>query len=260
MESLGEVDAIAKGSFDVVTDADLLAQEMISDGIRAQFPDHQILAEEGYERGPASLDEFCWVIDPLDGTLNFALGIPCTSVSVALLHQGEPMLGCVYDPVRGELFEAQRGAGSSVNGGRLAVRPGTSALMPLGLSSGILSRIPAVGEVSLLAVIMRRFAKVRILGSQALHLCYVAAGRLQAAISWEARLWDDAAGALIVKEAGGQYTDFAGNKVFPLRAGSRALAGSAIHSIAASQPAHRELVSVLGDLYSRSESAEENVD
>ena len=259
VESLGQVDAMAKGPFDLVTDVDYLVQEMISDEIRAQFPGHQILAEEGYEKGPAAIDEFCWVIDPLDGTLNFTLGIPCVSVSVALLHQGEPLLGCVYDPARGELFEAERGAGSFINGKSLAVQPATSAVLPLGMSSGFLSRIPAGDEVSLLSVIMQRFAKVRILGSQALHLCYVAAGRLRAAISWEARLWDDAAGALIVKEAGGQYTDFAGSEVFPVRTGSRVLTGTAIHSIAALEPTHSVLVSLLGDLHGGSTPAEEMV-
>ena len=245
LDYFGEVGGVAKGRFDLVTRADVAVEELMLAELQRQFSNYQVIAEESTGLGTDSIQELCWVIDPLDGTVNFAMGIPIFSVSLALLRDGDPVLGLVYDPVREELFQAQRGGGSSVNGRTITVPAGTSSPVPVGASSGFLGRGGQAGPPSPLVSVMRRFGKMRILGSQALHLCYVAAGRLRAAISWESRLWDDAAGALIAQEAGAQYTDFWGCDVFPLEAGCPVLAGEPIHSLAACPSVHREMVEIL---------------
>lgn len=248
---VGRIRSAPKGHFDLVTTADTEVEAFIVAQLRGRFPEDQILAEESPGPGTGAIEEFCWVIDPLDGTVNFAMGIPLFSVSLALLHRGDPILGWVYDPVREELFRAQRGAGSFLNNHRLAVASDNSSPVPLGGSSGFLAWATQAGPASPLLPMMRQFGKLRILGSQALHLCYVAAGRLRAAISWEARLWDDAAGALIAREAGARYTDFWGRDVFPLRASSPALAGEPIHSLAAPSLIHGELLTLLAKMPSK---------
>jgi len=245
LDHFGRVSGLSKGSCDLVTGADVAVEEFILKEIQRHCPEDQIIAEESTGTGTSAIQEFCWVIDPLDGTVNFAMEIPFFSVSLALLHEGIPVLGWVYDPVRQELFQARRGAGCQVNGKRLVEPSDNSSPLPVGASSGFLGRTAPAGPSSPLVLLMRRFGKVRILGSQALHLCYVAAGRLRGAISWESRLWDDAAGALIAQEAGACYTDFGGEDVFPLRAGGRVLAGEPIHSIAAPPAVHREMLALL---------------
>jgi myo-inositol-1(or 4)-monophosphatase len=252
-------------------------EALILERLRNRFPEHQVIAEESSGEGTTDIDEFCWAVDPLDGTVNFAMGIPFFAVSLALLYHGHPVVGCVYDPVRRELFRAERGGGSFVNDQRLRIRPdapveapaqagsppdislpGTppgqaGQAAPVGVSSGFLEQQARGGLDFPWLPVFERYGKVRVLGSQALHLCYVAAGRLQAAINWESRLWDDAAGALVVQEAGARYTGFEGEPVFPLEAGSRVLAGEAIHSVAAVEGAHQEIVALLADTPTRSE-------
>lgn len=258
IEYLGRATRVSESHFDLTTDADLASQELLVEKIHSRFPDDQILAEEGFVAGSADIAEFCWVIDPLDGTVNYAAKIPFFSISLALLHQGDPILGCVYDPIGQELYLAQRGSGSFLNGKRLFL--GERRLLqtvPIGVSTGFLDiteqnqdDLPLLGSI-------RRYGKIRIFGSQALQLCYVAAGRLTAAISWESRLWDDVAGALIVLEAGAHYSDFRGKKVFPLTAGSRLLQGNAIHSVAAPATIHQQLLALVASLPVESEDVRE---
>jgi len=244
LDYFGSVSGVPKGPLDLVTDADVAVEEFLVERLLDQFPSHQFIAEESTGPNTEAIQEYCWVIDPLDGTVNFVMGIPFFSVSLALLHNGEPVLGWVYDPVREELYYAERGVGSFSNGQRLVASSDSSPLVPIGGSSGLLSSGVVTGLASPLGPMMQRFGKIRILGSQALHLCYVAAGRLRAAISWEARLWDDAAGALIAQEAGGR-------DVFPLRAGSRVLAGKPIHSVAAPPAVLLEILELLAEAHSQ---------
>ena len=160
-------------------------------------------------------------------------------MSLGLLHAGRPVAGWVADPLRQERFVARAGRGVTLNGNPLPALPDAvpdaDDAMPTGMSTWILRRpqLPAV---------LDRFGKVRIMGSQALHLAYVAAGRMRAAVNEEAKLWDDAAGALLVTEAGGAYSRIDGRPVFPLSPGDPAWGGGPLGSAAARRGEHADLV------------------
>lgn len=244
MTDYGRVGSQPKGDFDLVTKTDTEIEQFIQQEIRRNFPDHGIIGEETVQATYDTISDYCWLIDPLDGTVNFALGIPFFCVSLALLKSGQPILGVIYDPVRDELFHAQLGNGSFVNDELLRIETNSKSSNPIGGSSGVLKWSARHKDETLILNLLEQFGKLRILGSQALHLCYVAAGRLNAAISWEARLWDDAAGALIAQEAGALYTDFSGQNVFPLGSGSSLYTGESIHSIAADKDTHQTIISL----------------
>lgn len=147
----------------------------------------------------SDLDGPCWIIDPIDGTHNLIAAIPHIAISVAFWNGHEPVSGAIYDLDRGELYQAEKGAGARVNGDALQATSSADIVM---ISTGAIEAI--VPSKSLCARV-REHGKLRNLGSQALHLCAVARGQASLALSVEARLWDDAAGALIAKEAGARY-------------------------------------------------------
>lgn len=199
-----------KGVINLVTEVDLAAEELIVSRIRGAFPDHAILAEEGHNGGECGYVR--WIIDPLDGTTNYAHGYPVFSVSIGLEIDGEVEWGAVYDPTRDELFTARRGVGARLNGASLRVSE-TSALGESLLATGFPYDIRTgprknFDEFSAFAV---RTHGVRRGGSAALDLCYVAAGRLDGFWEHNLRPWDCAAGYLVVREAGGIVTDYVGN-------------------------------------------------
>jgi myo-inositol-1(or 4)-monophosphatase len=198
-----------KGHANLVTIADKKSEELIIGGILSRYPSHSILAEEsGATQSGAAVK---WIIDPLDGTTNFAHGYPFYCVSIAVEEKGEIVCGAVYDPVREEMFSAARGAGAYRNGERLKVSNVdrlSQALLITGFPYNFRERLDTV---------IRQFGKflvasqaVRRGGSAALDLCYVASGRLDG--FWELYLqpWDTAAGHVILEEAGGRVTDFKG--------------------------------------------------
>ena len=202
-----------KGAVDLVTEADKGAEALIADRLRAAFPDHRLLGEEG-ARGAEDRDQeaaspYGWLVDPLDGTANYAHGLPHFAVSIALEHAGLPLVGVVYDPIRHQLLVSQRAKGATRNG--LPIRVSTNdqlvrALLATGFSYDLTQRgAQAVAWRAFLTEVQA----IRQTGSAALNLCYVAAGRLDG--YWERPLspWDIAAGALIVAEAGGRVSDFA---------------------------------------------------
>ncbi len=200
-----------KGAIDLVTDVDVAVERMFRDLVAERFPDHQVLAEEfggdaAAPRGP------CWVFDPIDGTTNFAHGLPIFCSSLALEIDGVAEVAAVYDPNRRELFTAERGGGAFLNGRPLCVSA-TSALVDAMLVTGfpydVHSRIAEI--VGLFGEFVGRARAVRRLGSAAIDLCYVAAGRMDG--FWESDLkpWDIAGGALIVAEAGGRITNMDGS-------------------------------------------------
>lgn len=199
----------AKQHSDLVSDADKASEALILGAIRERFPDHAILAEESGASAGASRDT--WVIDPLDGTLNYVHGFPFYCVSIALVRDGEPQLGVVFDPLRGELFAAQRGAGARANGRRLHVSA-TPALSAALLTTGFpYSRFSQPdNNLREFARLSLRAREIRRSGSAALELCYVAAGRSDGHWELELNAWDLAAGALIVREAGGVVSDWRG--------------------------------------------------
>jgi len=200
----------AKKANDFVTQVDRAAEQAVIEVVRNAYPSHAILAEESgrLEGGNA---EYCWIVDPLDGTTNFIHGFPQYCVSVAVQHRGATEHAVVYDPAKNELFTASRGRGAFLNDRRIRVsrcRRLEDALVGTGFPFKELSRIePYVRQLRRL---MTGSSGVRRAGSAALDLAYVASGRLDA--FWEMGLsaWDMAAGALLIQEAGGLVGDFSG--------------------------------------------------
>lgn len=198
-----------KGEIDLVTKFDRDAQKKIVSALSREFPDHGILSEEDINRNPASSAR--WIIDPLDGTTNFAHGLPIWGISIGLELNDKVVLGIVYDPNRGETFSALRNAGAYLNGKKIEVsntRKLDRSLLVTGFPYDIRrserNNLRQFGEFAVRARAVRR------LGSAALDLCYTACGRFDG--YWEMKLspWDQAAGSLILKEAGGKITDFRG--------------------------------------------------
>jgi myo-inositol-1(or 4)-monophosphatase len=199
-----------KNPINLVTDADHLSERAVVKLIQQRFPDHQILAEEGGLKN-ASRSAYRWIIDPLDGTTNFAHGYPAYCISIGVEHDGALLLGVVLDPTRDELFVAEAGRGASLNGRRLRVsdiQKLDQALLVTGFAYDI--RETADNNLDHFARFALRVQGLRRTGTAALDLCYVAAGRFDG--FWELKLnpWDTAAGVLMVREAGGRVTDFAG--------------------------------------------------
>jgi myo-inositol-1(or 4)-monophosphatase len=198
-----------KGEINLVTEADRLSEKLITERIGRTFPGHGILAEESPEIKNGS--GFRWIIDPLDGTTNYAHGFPVFSVSIALEVEGIIHLGVVYNPMTEELFTAEKGKGAFLNGRRLAVS-GTADLAQGLLATGFPYdlREDRNNNINYHRVMTMTAQAIRRIGSAALDLAYVAAGCFDG--FWEMKLqpWDTAAGWLLVTEAGGIVTDFEG--------------------------------------------------
>ena len=206
----GDFQIDKKGTIDLVTEVDVAVERMFRAMIAERFPEHQVLAEEmgGAAAAPAGP---CWVFDPIDGTTNFAHGLPIFCASLALEIDGVAQVAAVYDPTRKELFTAERGGGAFLNGRPLRVSSADTlvdAMLVTGFPYDIHSRVEEI--VGLFASFVGQVRAVRRLGSAAIDLCYVAAGRMDG--FWESDLkpWDIAGGALLVTEAGGTITDMTG--------------------------------------------------
>jgi myo-inositol-1(or 4)-monophosphatase len=203
----GALQITKKGEVDLVTDVDLALEEMIGEAITGHFPEHTVLGEERWDEKSARQADYVWLIDPLDGTTNYVHGHPIFCVSVALVHGGEGLLGCVYDPLRDELFYATKGGGATLNGVSISVSD-TDCLISSLLSTGFPYKRASIDDSNVvrLGMVMNRIQGVRRSGSLALDLAYVAAGRMDG--HWESHVepWDIAAGGLMVKEAGGRIS------------------------------------------------------
>ena len=200
-----------KGSINLVTDVDVAAEKLIVERILQAFPDHSILAEENHAESKTG--SHVWIIDPLDGTTNYAHGFPVFAVSIALEVEGQVEIGVVCNPVLDELFVARRGRGASCNDTPLrvsAVNALDQSLLATGFPYDI--RTSEVNNLDNFRDFSLRAQAVRRAGSAALDLCYVAAGRFDG--FWELKLhpWDTAAGFLLVREAGGLVTNFRGER------------------------------------------------
>jgi myo-inositol-1(or 4)-monophosphatase len=203
-----ERDVRSKGFRDIVTDADLAAQAALVSVIRSRFPQHAIFSEEGLK--PSREAETLWVLDPLDGTTNYAHRYPCFSVSIGVVRGDEPVVGVVYDPLQDHLFCVERGAGATMNGARLHVSQTDQLIHALVALD--YAREPHLRAEQMAAMVncSRHIQTFRSLGSAALSLCYVAAGWLEAYFHWMLSPWDVAAGSLMLLEAGGAITDING--------------------------------------------------
>lgn len=208
MARLGAVAVEKKGTIDLVTETDRKIERDFRRLIADRFPDHAVLGEEYSTASERDfVPPFCWLFDPIDGTTNFAHGLPIFCSSCALEVDGQLVAGAVYDPNRRELFSAERGSGAWLNGAPLRVSA-TDALIDGLLCTGFPYTVQQKPDelVGLFGHFLGRSRAVRRLGSAAIDLCYVAAGRFDG--FWEMHLgpWDIAAGALIVAEAGGRVT------------------------------------------------------
>ncbi len=207
-----------EGINNLVTEADHASDKAIQDVIKKAFPDHGIVSEETAE--VVSDSEYKWIIDPIDGTVNFANGIPICCVSIGLEHKGQMLMGAVYNPNLKEFFFAEKGEGATLNDVKISVSNKTEVLR-----SCLVTGFPYTyldqpnGPLQAFERLIRRGVPVRRLGSAAIDLCWVAAGRFDGFYEHQLNAWDSAAGFLIVEEAGGRVTDLKGGTYSPFQPG-----------------------------------------
>jgi myo-inositol-1(or 4)-monophosphatase len=221
------IDINKKGAIDLVTEVDLEVERMFRALVAERFPDHIVLAEEMGETGADS--RYRWVFDPLDGTTNYAHGIPIFCSTLALEIDGVPAVGAVFDPNRNELFTAERGVGSWLNGVRLKVSSAETlgdSILVTGFPYDVHEHLDDV--LALFGSFLSRARAVRRLGSAALDLCWTAAGRMDGFWEQGLKAWDTMAGALIVQEAGGRVTAIDGG-VWQPHAGNVLASNGQVH-------------------------------
>ena len=212
LSKLGKVHEVEfKGSIDIVTEVDKECEKLIVSNIKDNFPQHDILAEEGSGQRQAS--DYRWIVDPLDGTVNFAHGFPFFCVSIALEFKGELVMGVIYDPNRDELFAAEKSKGASLNGSPIKVSAASLLKQSL-LATGFAYNVQeeeVLDNLDHFCDFIKTARAVRRPGSAAIDLAWVACGRIDG--FWELFLkpWDMAAGAVIIREAGGSITSFDGS-------------------------------------------------
>ncbi len=206
------LEVMRKGEIDLVTEADLAAESLIIERIHSYYPRHSVLAEESSAGivTKNSASEYRWIVDPLDGTTNYAHGYPCFCVSIALEGRGEIIIGVIYDPMRDELFAAERGAGATLNARPIRVSE-TDDLSRGLLCTGFPYDVRERGDFARHFTNFIHVAQgVRRDGSAALDLAYVAAGRFDGFWEEGLRPWDVAAGVILIQEAGGRVTHYDG--------------------------------------------------
>ena len=193
-----------------VTEADHASEKAIFDIIKNDFPDHFILSEEA---GEIVMDSsYKWIIDPIDGTINFANGIPICCISIGLEHNGKIIMGAVYNPLMNEFYFAEKGMGATLNDEKITISNKTAVV-----NSCLVTGFPYTyldtpnGPLQVFEKLIRKGVPVRRLGSAAIDLCWVACGRFDGFYEHKLQAWDSAAGFLMVEEAGGKITDFAGS-------------------------------------------------
>jgi len=225
-----------EGVNNLVTEADHASEKAIINTIKQNFPTHFILSEETGELAQDS--EYKWIIDPIDGTINFSKGIPICCVSIAVEKNGQMILGAVYSPFLNEFFFAERGQGATLNDKKIQVSNQTQVI-----KSCLVTGFPYTyldmenGPLQVFERLIRKGVPVRRLGSAALDLCWVAAGRFDGFYEHKLQAWDSAAGFLIVEEAGGKVTDFENEYYSPYQP----------HLVATNGVIHDELIEVINN-------------
>ena len=244
MEEINYVKATLKNETELVTEADRRCQQIIVDRIKESFPDHGFIGEEGepgaiFKRAPRGEPSIWWVIDPIDGTNNFAHGIPIFTVSIGVFHQGRPIVGVVFDPATDSMYAAVQGGEAQLNGRR--IEAGEDDMAPtssVGLDSHFGDPLPPwVGQII-------RTSRFRNFGTTALQLAYVAAGGLVGTVVCTPKLWDVAAGVLIAEAAGAIVTDWKGQSLFPIDLDG--YEGRPMDVLAANRKVHPKLVAWIG--------------
>ncbi|MEY3208702.1 MAG: hypothetical protein RL064_733 [Bacteroidota bacterium] len=203
---------------DLVTEADHASEKAIFKVIQDKYPDHFILSEETGEIPQASAIK--WIIDPIDGTINFANGIPICCVSIGVEQNGEMIMGAVYNPFMNEMYFAERGKGATLNDKKIAVSDKDDLLRSCLVTGFPYQYLDTEnGPLQIFEKLIRKAIPVRRLGSAALDLCWTAAGRFDGFYEHKLQAWDSAAGFLIVEEAGGKVTDLKGEAYNPYQPG-----------------------------------------
>ena len=243
-----------KGTNDLVTEADIAAQESIRKIVLKAFPDHDFLGEEdAADRKAQGLppaqrrSPYRWIVDPLDGTANYVNGLPAYAVSIALEHGDQIVCGCVFDPTSGECYTAQNGGGAALNGKAIRV----SNCQTLSKAMVAVSFPPNVPrgsiEITRFVEVLHTAQSVRRLGSAALNLCYIGAGRLDSYWATSVSAWDVAAGVLIVREAGGIVTDIRGTPLAIDRPEMLAASSTGLHAEVRTMLDRAEVIHAKGD-------------
>ena len=226
-----------KGDFDLVTEADRASEKLILDRLHSHFPEHSVVAEESGAHGGVA--EYCWYVDPLDGTTNFAHGFPMYNVTLALERAGELIAGVIFDPTHDELFTVEKGGGAFLNGARIRVSGATRVADSL-VATGFPSRKRHANvNVHFYYQLAMLSHGVRRAGAAALDLAYVACGRLDAFWEFGLNPWDMAAGILLIEESGGVCSDMHG--------GPRSLRGP--HILTDNGTIHTEMLELFGEIF-----------
>jgi myo-inositol-1(or 4)-monophosphatase len=243
MEEISYVKTSIKGGDELVTETDSRCQKIIIDRLKETYPDHGFIGEEGsggklFRQEPRGDEKIWWVIDPIDGTNNFAHQVPVFCVCLAAVYENEPVVGVIFDPATERMCTAVKGGEAQLNGRRITV---SEDPMDMFSSIGLDSHFePPLPEWAQQIIFRTRF---RNLGSLGLELAYLACGGLVGVVSRTIRLWDIAAGTLIVETSGGIMTDFKGKELFPMDVA--AYDGSKLQIVAANKKVHAELLTLL---------------
>jgi myo-inositol-1(or 4)-monophosphatase len=243
MEELNFTKVSIKNESELVTLADTRCQQIVVERIKEAYPDHGFLAEEGaagamFKQPPRGGEFFWWVIDPIDGTTNYAHRMLLFAVSVAVIYHGEPIVGAVFDPATESMFTAVKGREAQLNGRRInANEDAINRFSSIGLDSHYDDAVP-----QWTCEMMRR-TRFRNLGTTALQFAYVAKGSLIATIANRPRLWDIAAGALICEVAGAVVSDWQGGTIFPIDPAG--YEGAELKVVAANKKVHAELLNLM---------------
>ena len=243
LKAQGNLIISVKNKGEIVTNADSRCQQIIIETISAKFADDGFIAEEGtggkiFKQSPKNPEQIWWVIDPIDGTNNFANQIPFFSISIAAMKDGQPIVGIVYEPSNGSMFTAFQDGQAKLND-----KPILAKAEPLGPFSSVALDSYFDKQVAAWANKIMQITKFRNLGSTAMHLAYVAKGSLASAIFSHSKLWDIAAGALIAETAGAIVSDWKGKPVFPVDLDN--YNGEKFHVAAANKSAHPQIIKLI---------------
>ena len=243
MEEIGFARASVKNASELVTETDARCQKIIIEEIKSNYPDHGFIAEEGkggkiFKQPPRGGQTLWWAIDPIDGTTNFAHGMPYFATSIAVLDSGAPIVGVIFEPAMDSMFTAIKGGEAQLNGRRItASKENLDKFANVGLDSHFNDVVP-----NWVCEIMRQ-TRFRNLGTTALQIAYVAKGSLIATIASDPKLWDIAAGAIIAQTAGAVVTDWQGGKIFPVNLDS--YEGEEFRTIVANKKVHAQLLQLI---------------
>ena len=245
MEKIDFVKASVKNGCELVTEADSRCQQIIVERIKENYPDHGFIGEEGegcklFKQPPRGAEKVWWIIDPIDGTNNFAHGVPLFTVSVGAIYEGKPIVGAIFEPATDSMYTAVRDGDAQLNGRRIAASTND---MDKFSSVSLDSHFPTYDGVPGWVCHIIEKTRYRNLGTTALHMAYVAKGSFVGAIASTPKLWDLAAGAIIGESAGAIITDWQGKSIFPLDPAD--YEGEELQTILANKTVHPQIVELI---------------